>query len=161
VRVRRASLILFVACLGCAKPADSPPAAKAQVIPEPYVIQVTGRDHAWYFRYPGSGESGLFQPGGQTLQEIHVPTDTDLVFILDSADYAYTMTIRQQGIREMALPDCGFPVKFHPTESGSFALTGEEFCGPQQPALQGSLVVESPADFGNWLESARRLPAGR
>jgi len=102
-------------------------------------------------QYPGKGGSSLFGGVGVPLQEIHVPLDANVVLELTSSDYAYSFTIKQHDIREIAIPDLKFAVELQPSRAGSFELTGEELCGDPHPALQGRLIIEPQAQFLKWL----------
>jgi heme/copper-type cytochrome/quinol oxidase subunit 2 len=141
-------------------PAASPAAATRRphvdiAIREPYIIEVTGDKYRWQVKYPGA--DGMPATADDVLMtgNIHVPSQTDVELVLKSADYVYSVAVPHFQLHEMAVPKLEFRLKFHPTEAGRFEWLGDEFCGDPHPELTGTLFVEPPDRFREWLSEQK------
>ncbi len=120
-------------------------------ISEPLFIQLTGTKHRWRADYPMIDGTFLAIDDLQAESQLHVPLDTEVVLILKSTDYIYTLAIPELGLKEIAVPDLEFRMAFRPTRVGLFPLIGEELCGLPGGDNSGQLVVESREQFLAWL----------
>lgn len=156
--------MLLLVCVGCSEistrlaatqnPDDAGPHGDTQdqsEIPDPYPIRITGRNMHWHVQYADAVGRNLFTGDGQPLREIHVPENTNVVLVLNSADYIYTLTLQQFGIKEIAVPDLECSVALPASDAGIVEFAGEELCGQPNPALQGHLIVEPHDRFLQWL----------
>lgn len=92
--------------------------------------------------------------------DVHVPLQTDVVFVLNSKDYVYTLAIPQCGLKEIAVPELEFRMKFNLANAGKFDLVGDELCGdPFHEQRQGHLIVEPVDKFCSWLERTSSMAA--
>jgi heme/copper-type cytochrome/quinol oxidase subunit 2 len=165
----RLGAVLVVVCAGCSEAAS--PSIGTQgptpgnvlagesrqrlILRDPYPIRITGSNMCWRVQYHGADGRELFAGEGLPLRDIHVPQGSDIVLFLNSADYIYSLSLKQQGIREIAVPDLEFRVEFHPAVAGTFDLVGDELCGEPHPDLQGHLIVEPREQFVQWLSDAK------
>ncbi len=128
--------------------------AKPAQVREPYQIEITGSKDRWRVRYPGVDGKNAIELSLNPW-DVHVPLQKDVVFVLNSTDYVYTLTIPQYGLKEIAVPELEFRMKFHPLDAGSFEMVGDELCGdPYHKLRQGHLIVEPVDRFFKWLERA-------
>ncbi len=136
---------------GTTRPDQEDGASTEASIPDPLVIQLTGTEHQWRAAYPMI-DGAL--PAIDELQAgylLHVPLDTEVVLILKSTDYIYTLAIPELGLKEIAIPDLEFRMTFRPTSVGQYPLIGEELCGLPGRDRSRHLVVESRQQFLTWL----------
>lgn len=154
-----AVMTLILVTAGCSQ-ARTPIASESQAnasevvpsLPEPYHIEITGRNRQWHVRYPD--ETGRLATKEKVLTDrsIPVPRDTKVVFVLKSMDFLYTFAIPQFGLKEIAVPDLEFQLEFRSENSGRIEFLGEHLCGDPQSEMSGTLVVEPQDCFLAWLE---------
>ncbi len=127
--------------------------AAIATISEPLFIQLTGTKHRWRAAYPMIDGTFLAIDDLLAESQLHVPLDTEVVLILKSTDYIYTLAIPELGLKEIAIPDLEFRMAFRPTRVGLVPMIGEELCGLPGGAGGNSvqLVVESREQFLAWL----------
>jgi heme/copper-type cytochrome/quinol oxidase subunit 2 len=150
----RLASVFVVVCVGCSGaelPPGKPQPRAALSDCDPCSIHITGSDKRWHVQYEGADGSPLFAGKGLPLSDIHVPQDADVEFVLHSTDYLYILSVREQGVKQIALPDLEFRVTFHPASAGMFELAGDEMCGEPHPDLQGHLIVEPREQLMQWL----------
>lgn len=147
--------------LSCANPESTPVRDSelqvnstdvANPLDEPYQIEVTGHEYRWHVRYPSSSGQLETDQDSVSLRDIHVPLDADIVFVLKSKDYVYVLELPEFGKKEIAVPSLEFQMQFRPEKAGRYPLLGDELCGDPHPELKGTLVVESQAQFLDWLQ---------
>ena len=120
--------------------------------PGPLLIQITGEEFTWQFRYPGPDGSlhtddDIIKPG----KELHLSLDIETKIELTSRDYIYTFALPHLDLHQVAVPDLTFALAFTPQTTGVFAFVGDQMCGFEHESLNGRVVVESPAAFVDWL----------
>jgi heme/copper-type cytochrome/quinol oxidase subunit 2 len=120
-------------------------------IHEPYRIEITGNKDRWHVRY--ADREGLFgEPGeGPIARDVHVPLETDIVLVLKSNDFVYTLELPNFALKEIAVPKLEFRMEFRPPDAGRFPMLGDQLCGDAHPELQGDLIVEPRDHFLQWL----------
>ena len=74
---------------------------------------------------------------------------------LESADYLYTLSLPEFGVREIAVPELTHYLRFKATRLGVSRLVGDQFCGYSHPDLIGRVVVQKPADFLAWFDAQK------
>src|SRR4029077_15196424 len=70
-------------------------AAAAQVL-EPYQIEITGSKDRWHVRYPAANGKDAKELA-LNAWDVHVPLHKDVVFVLNSKDYVYILSIPEYG----------------------------------------------------------------
>jgi heme/copper-type cytochrome/quinol oxidase subunit 2 len=145
-------ILATVACGGepstaAAPRGASPPAA----LPAVLTVEVTGDDYQWYLRYPGpDGELGTADDVG-AMRDVHLPAHTTSVLRLHSRDFVYKLRLPHLGIAEIAVPEQEFTLEFDSGPPGTHELRGDQFCGFSHPDLIGTLHVDAPEDFADWM----------
>ena len=146
-----------------------PPADKSTV------VQVVAQQFAWNVRY--AGPDGIFgkqdmkfvtadnvfgvdpsDPHGkddiQVLNEIHVVVNKPVIIYLSSKDVIHSLKIIAMRVCQDAIPGLRIPVWFTPTKVGRYQINCAQLCGGGHSAMTGGfLIVESQADFDNWIKS--------
>jgi heme/copper-type cytochrome/quinol oxidase subunit 2 len=134
--------------------------ARQSKISDPLRIQLTGTEHRWKVEYlagdPLSNHTvvadGDDAPAGY---DVHVPVGSNVVLVLRSNDFIYTLEIPELGLKEIAVPALEFRMTFCLEQAGTFSLVGEELCEAPEGLGMGRLVVEPRADFLTWLRSQK------
>ena len=124
----------------------------AEPSPEgPLVVEVTGEDYHWSFRYPG--EDRVLDTADDVVREgdLHLPVDVEVQLQLKSVDYIYVFSLPHIDQTKMAVPDLVFRLEFVPQAEGVFQFKGDQMCGFSHDSLKGKLVVDSQAGFSAWL----------
>jgi cytochrome c oxidase subunit 2 len=126
-------------------------------------LNVTGQQFKWTFEYPEvqTGESEG-QPTYLTTDQLHVPVDRQLEVRMEALDVIHSFWVPEWGIKRDAVPsgaggdeiDDEFVVT--PDEEGTFSLICTEFCGIGHATMRATVVVESQAEFDQWVSEQRR-----
>jgi len=141
--------LLVPGVMGCNPAVHTEPAIEA------VTIEMTGHDFRWHSRYPGDDGQVGTPDDVHAAQVLHVPVKADVKIVLKSRDYIYSLEVPQAGLKEIAVPDLTFTLRFEADNIGTFVLPGEQLCGYAHPDLIGTLVVESQRDYRRWLASQR------
>jgi heme/copper-type cytochrome/quinol oxidase subunit 2 len=124
---------------------------RVPIIREPYRIEITGHNDRWHVRYSDIDGQFADPDEGPSAREVHVPLETDVVLVLKSNDYVYTLELPQFALKEIAVPRLEFHIELHPADAGRFPMLGDQLCGDAHPELHGDLVVEPRSSFLQWL----------
>jgi cytochrome c oxidase subunit 2 len=130
-------------------------------------LTVTAQQFEWSFSYPekmvGTGSSAL----PVTTHELHVPVDRQLDITLNALDVLHSFWVPEWGIKRDAVPandpeaegiDNEFVVT--PDKEGTYSLVCTELCGTGHATMRATVVVESQADFEQWLNEQAQAQAG-
>jgi cytochrome c oxidase subunit 2 len=129
-------------------------------------LNVTAQQYKWTFEYPEvqTGEANG-QPTYLTSNELHVPVDRQLSVHLTALDVLHSFWVPEWRIKRDAVPagaggdeiDDDFVVT--PNEEGTFALICTELCGFGHATMRATVVVESKADFDQWVSDQKAAAA--
>jgi len=118
-------------------------------------IEVTAQQFAWTFDYP---EAGV------TSKELHVPVDQQLELQLRALDVIHSFWVPEWRIKRDLVP--GAPgagiddnVVVTPDREGTYTVICTELCGIGHATMRANVVVESEADFQQWLGQQQPIPA--
>ena len=153
-------------------------AKNVQQFPRPEdatVVQIVAQQFAWNARYAGpDGKFGAEQmklvstdnpfgmdsadPAGKddvaVLNEIHVAVNKPVLIYLSSKDVIHSLKLVAMRITQDAIPGLRIPCTFTPTKIGRYQIECAQLCGNGHASMAGGfLVVESQADFDQWLKS--------
>ncbi|MDG2130065.1 MAG: hypothetical protein P8K08_18850 [Fuerstiella sp.] len=94
----------------------------------PFVIEARGRDFKWQFLTPGP--DGNIASGDEQLlgNELVVPPAADIILVLTSEDYVYTLNV-PDGRIEIAVPDMVHSVRFTSPAEGTHEFRTDPLCG--------------------------------
>lgn len=118
---------------------------------ESIVVEVTGDEFNWYFRYPGpDGELGT-DDDRHSVQDLYLPANSKVSLNLVSKDYLYSFALPELGLQEIAVPDLHFGLEFTSPDEQTMQLLGDQFCGFAHETLIGKVYVrKSGQDFYDW-----------
>ncbi|APZ93526.1 hypothetical protein [Fuerstiella marisgermanici] len=118
----------------------------------PILVEVVGEDFFWRFRFPGPDREFNTIDDASVEKELHLPSGRDVVFLITSADYVYTMTIPDLGLRQIAVPELSFPLNFRGDEERSYVITTDPLCGVRllHDDDMGKIIVQSESAFDSW-----------
>ena len=113
--------------------------------------QVAGKQFNWEITYPGP--DGKFGPKAVTVEnEMHVPINQVVRIELTSKDVIHSFFVPNLRLKQDAVPGRTIHVWFQAREPGTYAIPCAELCGFGHSGMQGTLTVESEADFHKWLK---------
>lgn len=113
------------------------------------VVEVTGRQFAWEFRYP---EQDL------TSSELHVVVGQPVRFEITSADVIHSFWIPAFRAKRDATPGQISGLVVTPNEEGRYPARCAELCGAGHADMVTEVIVESEEDFNAWVEELTSLP---
>ncbi len=109
-----------------------------------YEIHVTAASWLWEFRYPN---------GGTTVNEVFVPVDRPVKFIMRSDDVLHSLYIPDFRIKQDVLPNRYTTTWFQATSTGEAILYCTEYCGTAHSNMLATVHVLSVEEFEEWLET--------
>lgn len=111
-------------------------------------IQVIARQWSWEFVYPD----------GVRSTELHLPVDRPAQFELVSLDVLHGFYIPAFRLKQDIIPGSVIRYRLTPTRVGTYRLRDSMFSGGYFSSNQTDVVVQSDADFQNWLQQAAQQP---
>jgi cytochrome c oxidase subunit 2 len=111
-------------------------------------IQVIARQWSWEFVYPDGVRSA----------ELHLPVNQPADFELISMDVLHGFYVPAFRLKQDLIPGSVIRYRLTPTRIGRYRLRDSMFSGAYFAANQTDVVVESDADFAQWLRQAARQP---
>lgn len=115
---------------------DAPPAT---------YIDVTAKQWAWIFRYPDQDI---------TSTELHLPVDRRVHLTLRSEDVLHGFYVPAFRVKQDVVPNHTIDFEFTPIRTGTYRLRDSMFSGTYFAANQADVVVQSLADYQQWLADA-------
>jgi cytochrome c oxidase subunit 2 len=82
---------------------------------------------------------------------LHLPVDRPVKFLLRSLDVLHNFTVPQFRVKMDFVPGTVTYIWATPKRTGSFDLLCEELCGVGHYAMRGSVVVDTAADYSDWM----------
>jgi cytochrome c oxidase subunit II len=125
--------------------------------PDRMKVEVQAQQFEWTFTYPEAGVSA---------KEFHVPVDRQLELELRALDVLHSFWVPEWRIKRDLVP--GAPgasiddnVVVTPDREGTYSVICTELCGVGHATMRASVVVESEAEFEEWLsQQTPAAPAG-
>ncbi|NJM98226.1 MAG: cytochrome c oxidase subunit II [Phormidesmis sp. RL_2_1] len=112
-------------------------------------IEVHSRQWAWEFRYPKQGIRST---------ELHLPVNQRAHFKLTSDDVLHGFYVPAFRVKQDIIPGREIDFSFTPIREGRYRLRDSEYSGTYFAANQTNVVVESAADYQQWLLAAAQTP---
>ncbi len=112
-------------------------------------IEVHSRQWAWEFRYP---EQNV------TSAELHLPVDQRVRLALQSEDVIHGFYIPAFRLKQDIIPGKTIDFEFTPIREGTYRLRDSQYSGTYFAAMQTDVVVQSPAEYQQWLAQAASQP---
>jgi len=123
----------------------------ADDIPKPPLALVTGRQFEWRIQYPG--KDGILQTADDiyTVNELHVPVNEEVVLQIESQDVLHSFFLPNLRIKQDVVPGMTQTIWFKPIKTGTYDIVCAELCGWGHYKMRGRLVVDTPAQYQQWL----------
>src|SRR3954468_4175284 len=136
------------------------------------LVHVVGQQFNWTYHLPGNdGQFGRRDVGLATNQnpvgldyndpaskddivvlgELHVPVNRPVIIELSSKDVIHNFDLKNMRIAQDAIPGSIIPMWFKPIKTGTYEVICGQLCGLGHYSMKGSVVVDTPEDFQNWL----------
>lgn len=112
---------------------------------DPLVVDVTGQQWLWTFRYPSEGNI--------ETTKLVLPVDRQVEFRVTSDDVVHSFWIRAFGVKIDAVPGQVLYTNTTPTQLGTFAARCVELCGLYHAYMQAQVNVVTQASFTSWVKS--------
>jgi cytochrome c oxidase subunit 2 len=120
--------------------------------PRPPIVEVTGKQFEWQLRYAGKdGQLGT-QDDIITVNDLHLPTQEDIVMTLKSADVLHSFFLPNLRVKQDAVPGMRQFVWFRASKSGMYDIVCAELCGWGHYKMRGRVTFEPREKFERWLE---------
>ncbi|MEH6587989.1 MAG: c-type cytochrome [Halioglobus sp.] len=137
------------------------------------VVEVVGEQWQWSYRFPG--DDGIFgkvdarhigpdNPFGMAPEDeaglddvlvrnkdLHLPIDRPVKVLLRSKDVLHDFAVPQFRVKMDLIPGTVTYLWFTPTRTGTFDILCMELCGIAHYAMRGQVIVDTQADFNDWL----------
>jgi cytochrome c oxidase subunit II len=117
----------------------------------PPTVEVTARQFEWRIRYPGEDGAIGTKDDIHTVNDLHIPVDTDILVNLKSMDVLHSFFLPNMRIKQDAVPGHVIPMWFRAQDTGTFDLVCAELCGWGHYKMKGRLTVDSKDDFEDYL----------
>jgi cytochrome c oxidase subunit 2 len=119
-----------------------------------FLAEVTGRQFEWRITYPGKdGRFGTLDDV-HTVNDFHFPVNQNIKIWLKSDDVLHSFFLPDLRIKQDAVPGKVIPVWFNATKTGVYDLVCAELCGWGHYKMRGRIVIQTQAEFEQWLEHA-------
>lgn len=112
-------------------------------------IDVTAKQWAWVFHYPDPDI---------TSTELHLPVNRRVHLNLESEDVLHGFYVPAFRVKQDVVPNHRIELEFTPTRVGIYRLRDSMFSGTYFAANQADVVVQSLADYQQWLADAAHQP---
>ena len=115
-------------------------------------VQVKAKQFNWEFTY--AGPDGKFGTADDITSEneLHVPINQVVRLTLTSADVIHSFFAPNLRLKQDVVPGRTIPAWFEATTIGSYPIACTELCGFGHYSMAGTLVVQSPQDYAQWLK---------
>ncbi len=152
----------------------------SDVPPDALLVEVTGQQFVWNFRYPGQDSkfgatspllyndednSPTSRPGplgidpkdstGRddlvTVGVMVVPAGRPVKIVLRAKDVTHSFFVPELRLKQDAVPGMKISVHFTPTREGRYEIACTELCGIGHHRMRAFLEVRSQPEFEKWL----------
>jgi cytochrome c oxidase subunit 2 len=115
----------------------------------PLVIEITGRQWWWEFKYPD-----YKMANGQTLvtaNEVIIPTNRTVSLRITSDNVIHSFWVPQLTGKIDAIPNHDNHLWFTAEEPGQYFGQCAEYCGVQHAQMRMNVIAMTPNDFQTWV----------
>jgi cytochrome c oxidase subunit 2 len=119
-------------------------------------VNVTARQFAWTFSYPGEGNL--------TSAQLRLPLDRTVELHLRALDVIHSFWVPEFGQKQDAVPGQDTTLVITPTKVGTYPVICTELCGLGHALMRTSAIVMKPAAYQAWLDeqkNAAKAPPGQ
>ena len=143
-------------------------------VPKPdLTVKATGKQWYWSYSYPDNGNFEFdslivadndLKPGQPRLltvdNELVVPVNKVVHVLVTGADVIHSFAVPSFGIKIDAVPGRINDTWFKATQEGMYHGQCSELCGKDHAFMPISVRVVNDADFGKWVDDAKKKYAG-
>ena len=118
-------------------------------------VHVRGEQYWWRLSYE--------LPDGtlvETANELHLPVDSAVEFVLTSTDVIHSFWIPALGGKMDAIPGRTNVLRLEPTKPGVYRGACAEFCGPSHALMAFPVTVHEEDAFTAWLAAEQEPASG-
>jgi cytochrome c oxidase subunit 2 len=115
-------------------------------------VHVQGEQYWWRLGYELADGTRL-----ETANELHLPVDAVVEFVLTSSDVIHSFWIPALGGKMDAIPGRTNVLRLEPTKPGMYRGVCAEFCGPSHALMAFPVEVHDAGSFAAWLTAEQRL----
>jgi len=108
------------------------------------VLEIVAYQWEWQATYPDANIT--------TQNEIVIPADEDVAFVMTSRDVIHSLAVPDLGIRQDVFPKEESLVRTNVHETGTYEVQCTEFCGAQHAHMLGTVTVVDRDTYEAWLE---------
>lgn len=109
------------------------------------VIDVVAKQWMWKNQHPN---------GRQEINMLHLPVNTRVRLRMISEDVIHSFYVPSFRVKQDVLPGRYSTTWFEPTKTGEYHLFCAEYCGTSHAQMGGKVIVQSQAEFAQWLRGA-------
>jgi cytochrome c oxidase subunit II len=133
-------------------------AIKQDLPPADETIRVIGQQWAWRFVHPGADHQLGTADDIETVDELYLRVGTLYHFQLEATDVLHSLWIPAFRLKQDAVPGRVITGWVKPTKMGTFDIPCAQMCGIGHGIMMGQLVVQSAADYPQWLQQRTPSP---
>lgn len=132
---------------------------------EPDIVRIEVNAHQWAWEARYAGPDGVFATDDDpvVLNDIRVPAGVPVVVQMTSTDVIHSFYLPNLRLKFDAVPGMvnqfWFEVRPHTADSptlGSYEIGCAQHCGVNHFQMKGRLIVQTPAEFEDWLARSSR-----
>lgn len=116
--------------------------------PDALVVNVTGQQFAWTYRYPDDG--------GVESNRLMLAKDRPVEFKVRTRDVIHSFWVPEFRLKSDAPPGITTTVRVTPNRLGTYDVVCTELCGIGHSTMRSSVRVVEPARFDDWLSEQQR-----
>jgi cytochrome c oxidase subunit 2 len=131
--------------------------AKMRMPEIPPIVEVTGRQFNWDFRYPGpDGELHTRDDIIWTDGILYLPVDEEVLLRITSADVLHSFFLPNMRLKQDVIPGMRQSMWFKARQKGQYDIVCAELCGWGHYKMKGRVHFVTRAEFDAQLESFRK-----
>jgi cytochrome c oxidase subunit 2 len=111
-------------------------------------VDVTARQFAWTFTYPGQGNL--------TSGQLRLPVGRSVELHLQALDVIHSFWVPEFGQKQDAVPGQDTKLVITPTKVGTYPVICTELCGLGHALMRTHAIVMQPAAFDAWASRQRQ-----
>jgi cytochrome c oxidase subunit II len=137
-------------------------AATQRVDPDAMVVEVTGLQWSWSFRYPAVNGVSVIS------DELHVPAGKQILLRMTSNDVIHSFWVPEFRVKQDVVPGRITELRVTPTLEGNYKVRCAELCGTAHYSMEKPVIVSSQEEYDAWFAvaydaaiEASQTPEGR